>query len=155
MCADREITIAVASDKLWRSFCESIERTDLIDHPDYNANPLRVKNRAVLEPIIEAIFRSRPAAYWVDLLSNHGVPSTVVRNLKEVIDDPQTAARDMTPLVEHPAAGPIRVIGVPVKLSETAGGIESAAPTLGADTSAVLAELDAKRAGLPEGRSPP
>jgi len=137
-CADREITLAVASDKLWKSFCEAIGQTELGTDPAYNTNPLRVKNRTVLEPMLEAMFRSRPAAYWVELLARHGVPATVVRNLKEVIDDEQTAARNMTPVVEHAVAGPIRVIGVPVRLSETPGRIGSAAPLLGADTAAIL-----------------
>jgi crotonobetainyl-CoA:carnitine CoA-transferase CaiB-like acyl-CoA transferase len=137
-CADREITLAVASDKLWKSFCEAIGKPELGTDPAYNTNPLRVKNRAILEPMLEAMFRSRPAAYWVELLARHGVPATVVRNLKEVIDDEQTAARNMTPVVEHAVAGPIRVIGVPVQLSETPGRIGSAAPLLGADTAAIL-----------------
>jgi formyl-CoA transferase/CoA:oxalate CoA-transferase len=137
-CADREITLAVASDKLWKSFCEAIGQPELGTDPAYNTNPLRVRNRAILEPMLEAMFRSRPAAYWVELLARHGVPATVVRNLKEVIDDEQTAARNMTPVVEHAVAGPIRVIGVPVQLSETPGRIGSAAPLLGADTAAIL-----------------
>jgi crotonobetainyl-CoA:carnitine CoA-transferase CaiB-like acyl-CoA transferase len=141
VCADREITVAVASDKLWKSFCAAIGRNDLWDHADYNANSLRVKNRAVLEPMLEALFRSRSAAHWVDVLSRHGVPNTVVRNLKEVIDDAQTTARHMTPVVQHPVAGTIRVLGVPVQLSDTPGRIGSASPLLGADTEAVLADL--------------
>jgi len=138
VCADREITLAVASDKLWRSFCEAIGRPELGNHADYSTNPLRVKNRGVLEPMLESMFRSRPAAHWVELLAKHGVPATVVRNLKEVLDDEQTAARNMTPIVQHAVAGPIRVIGVPVQLSETPGRIGSAAPLLGADTAAIL-----------------
>ena len=141
LCADREITIAVASDKLWKSFCEAIGRADLSDHPEYNSNRLRVKNRAVLEPMLEAMFRSRPAEHWIDLFARHGVPATVVRNLKEVVEDEQTSARNMTPVVEHAEAGPIRVLGVPVQLSDTPGRIAGAAPLLGADTEAVLKHL--------------
>jgi crotonobetainyl-CoA:carnitine CoA-transferase CaiB-like acyl-CoA transferase len=138
VCQDREMTLAVASDKLWKSFCEAIGRSELGNHADYSTNPLRVKNRGVLEPMLESMFRSRPAAHWVELLAKHGVPATVVRNLKEVLDDEQTAARNMTPVVQHAIAGPIRVIGVPVQLSETPGRIGSAAPLLGADTAAIL-----------------
>jgi crotonobetainyl-CoA:carnitine CoA-transferase CaiB-like acyl-CoA transferase len=138
VCADREITVAVASDKLWKSFCEATGRGDLADNSDYKSNPLRVKNRAVLEPILEAMLRSRPADHWVQLLSKFGVPATVVRNLKEVIEDEQTSARNMTPTVQHPVAGAIRVLGVPVQLSDTPGCIGSASPLLGADTDAVL-----------------
>ncbi len=57
-CADRELTIAVASDKFWRGFCEAIARPDLTDHPDYRSNPLRVQNRDTLEPMLEAVFRA-------------------------------------------------------------------------------------------------
>jgi crotonobetainyl-CoA:carnitine CoA-transferase CaiB-like acyl-CoA transferase len=52
MAADREIVIAVASQKLWQDFCLAIERPDWADHPDYANNAVRVKNRAVLEPLI-------------------------------------------------------------------------------------------------------
>jgi crotonobetainyl-CoA:carnitine CoA-transferase CaiB-like acyl-CoA transferase len=141
VCADREITVAVASDKLWKSFCEAIGRKELIDHREYNSNPLRVKNRATLEPMLEAMFRAQPAEHWVEVLSARGVPATVVRNLKEVIDDEQTTARNMTPTVEHAVAGQIRVLGVPVQLSETPGRIGKAAPLLGADTAAILKSL--------------
>ena len=141
MCADREVTIAAASDKLWRSLCEALGRSDLIGHPDYHSNPLRVQNRRVLEPLLQSIFRSRPAAHWIDLLSRSGVPCTVVRNFKEIVEDEQTGARNMTPLVQHAEAGTIRVLGVPVQLSETPGRIASASPVLGADTAAVLEDL--------------
>ena len=136
------MTVAAASDKLWRSFCEAIGRPDLINHADYRTNALRVENRSVLEPLLEGIFRGESAAHWVEALSRHGVPCTVVRNLQEVIEDEQTRARNMTPVVQHAVAGPIRVIGVPVQLSETPGRITSAAPLLGADTAAVLGDSD-------------
>jgi crotonobetainyl-CoA:carnitine CoA-transferase CaiB-like acyl-CoA transferase len=91
--------------------------------------------------MLEAMFLTRPAAEWVELFGKHGVPSTVVRNLKEVIEDEQTSARNMTPTVEHPVAGAMRVIGVPVQLSETPGRIGNASPLLGADTDAILKSL--------------
>ena len=140
-CADREITIAVASDKLWEAFCGAMERPDLIDDPRYNSNPLRVRNRGELEPVLESIFRSRAASHWMEALTLHGIPCTLVRNLKEVVDDEQTAARNMVPVVEHAAAGPVRVTGVPVQLSDTPGRITSASPLLGADSGAVLTEF--------------
>ena len=81
----------------------------------------------------------------LEALSKHGVPATVVRNLEEVIDDEQTAARNMTPVVDHPVAGSIRVLGVPVQLSETPGRIAGAAPLLGADTENILKNLCGRR----------
>lgn len=54
--------------------------------------------------------------------------------------DPQTIARDMVPQVDHPVAGPVKTIGLPVKFSETPGGVKSAAPLLGQHTLEVFME---------------
>jgi crotonobetainyl-CoA:carnitine CoA-transferase CaiB-like acyl-CoA transferase len=134
--ADREIVIAVASQKLWHDFCIAIGRPDLADDPDYATNALRVKNRGVLEPLIEGIFRSSTCAHWIDRLRSCGVPCTPVRKLDEVAADPQAKARDMFPEVDG-----VRVTGVPVKLSATPGSVLRGAPKLGEHTREGLAEL--------------
>ncbi|HYA17321.1 MAG TPA: CoA transferase [Bryobacteraceae bacterium] len=141
VCADREISIAVASDKLWEGFCRAIERPDLTNHPRFNSNPLRVVNRNELEPMLEEIFRAKPAAHWMEVLTREGTPCTLVRNLKEVAEDAQTEAREMMPEVPHATAGKVRVTGPPVKLSDTPGAITHGAPPLGADSAAVLRDL--------------
>ena len=133
---DREIVIAVASQKLWRTFCIAMGRPDLADHPDYATNSLRVANRRVLEPIITDIFRTRTSAEWCQLFAEYGIPCSPLRNLEEVVNDPQSAAREM-----FPEAGGTRITGPPVKLSATPGAAKHRAPKLGADTRAALAEL--------------
>lgn len=145
-CADRSITIAVASDKLWDGFCRAIEHPDLINDERFNSNPLRVKNRGVLEPMLTDIFRSKPAAHWIEALTREGTPCTLVRNFQEVADDPQVAARNMLPTVAHQSAGPVKVTGVPVQLSDTPGRVTHGAPLLGADSANVLRDIF----GLPE-----
>jgi len=62
-----------------------------------------------------------------------------------VLADPQLAAREMVQQVEHATLGPIRVTGVPVKLSDTPGAVRSAPPTLGQHTESVLGELGFSR----------
>jgi crotonobetainyl-CoA:carnitine CoA-transferase CaiB-like acyl-CoA transferase len=133
---DREIVIAVASQKLWRTFCSAIGRTDLAGHPDYSTNRLRVENRSVLEPLITDIFRTRTSAEWTKLFAEYGIPCSSVRNLEEVVNDPQASAREMFPEV-----GNTHVTGPPIKLSATPGAVSHPAPRLGADTRAILAEL--------------
>ena len=126
---DREIVIAVASQKLWRSFCTMIERPELADHPDYATNDLRVKNRRVLEPLIIEIFSKKTAAEWLGVFAAHGIPCSAIRTLEEVVNDPQSSAREMFPEV-----GGTRITGPPIKLSRTPGKVRGKAPTLGADT---------------------
>jgi crotonobetainyl-CoA:carnitine CoA-transferase CaiB-like acyl-CoA transferase len=61
-----------------------------------------------------------------------------VRDVQEVLNDPQLADREMVTSVEHPTLGALRVLGIPIKLSETPGAVRTAPPTLGQHTDAIL-----------------
>jgi formyl-CoA transferase/CoA:oxalate CoA-transferase len=138
---DRDFALAVGSEKLWTAFCKAINRPDLEHHPDFATNPLRVKHRAAIEGILTEMFRQRPAQEWLDRLRSAGIPCSLVRNLREVVEDPQSAYRGMFPVIDHPTIGPHRVTGTPVKFSETPGGRSMPAPLLGQHTRFALAEL--------------
>ena len=138
---DRAIAIAVGSERLWGVFCRAIGHPDLEQHPGYATNAERIRNRSVLEPLLDTIFRERPSAEWIEKLQGAGVPASVVRNFRDVAEHPQSAAREMFPVLEHAAAGPHRVTGTPVKLSETPGAPSTGAPLLGEDSMSVLSEL--------------
>jgi CoA:oxalate CoA-transferase len=138
---DRAFSIAVGSEKLWATFCDSIERPDLTDHPEFATNPLRVTNRRALEKVLAAVFRQRPMSEWVDCLRSAGIPCSPVLNFEEVQAHPQAKVRDMFPTINHPITGPQRITGTPIKLSETPGAPGCAAPRLGENTAAVLQEV--------------
>ncbi len=138
---DRAVAIAVGSEKLWSIFCRAMERPEMETHPDYASNAARIRNRAVLEPLLEEVFRERPAAEWIARLQGAGIPASLVRNFQEVVEHPQSAVRQMFPFVDHPTAGRHRVTGTPVKLSETPGAPGAPAPLLGQHTPSVLQEL--------------
>ena len=61
--------------------------------------------------------------------------------MPDALSDPQLLARNMIEAVEHAAAGTLKVLGVPIKLSETPGSVRTAPPTLGQHTTQVLGEL--------------
>ena len=136
---DRELAIAVASDKLWMIFCEAMGHPELIDHPDYASNALRVKNRAVLEPMLAAIFRQDTAEHWFHKLNSAGVPCSPVRTIDEVVNDPQSGVREMFPQLRDAARS--LVTGAPVKFSATPGKVVSGPPSLGQHTAEILSEL--------------
>ena len=138
---DRGFSIAVGSEKLWSAFCRVIERPDLERNPDFATNPRRATNRPALEAILGAVFREHDVAYWIERLSSAGIPCSPVKNLAEVVDDPQAAFREMFPSIECPVVGAHRVTGPAVKLSDTPGRVSSPAPELGEHTGVVLAEL--------------
>ena len=112
-----------------RTFCREIERPELEKHPDYATNAARIRNRGVLEPLLEDVFRQRAAAEWIGRLQGAGIPASLVRNFQEVVEHPQCDVRQMFPTLQHPVAGPHRVTGTPVKLSETPGGTGSGRAT--------------------------
>ena len=74
------------------------------------------------------------------LLTKAGVPCGSVRDLHEVFNDPQIAAREMIALAEHATIGPISLLGVPIKLSDTPASVRTAPTILGQHTAAVLQE---------------
>jgi len=139
--SDREFAIAVGSEKLWSAFCSVLNRPDIELDPKFATNAERIRNREELESLLDHIFIEKPAGEWVDQLRAAGIPSSLVRNFGEVVDDPQSALREMFPALEHSKAGSHRVTGTPVKLKDTPGRVSTPAPLLGQDTRETLKAL--------------
>ena len=138
---DGYINIGAANQSNWERLCRAIGRTDLMDDPRYATNSDRMKNLKQLQDTLEETFRARDSADWLQAIESAGVPCGPIYDLSETYADPHVQAREMVVEVDHPAAGRIRNIGVPVKLSETPGAIRRPAPTLGQHTDEVLAEF--------------
>ncbi|HOE27066.1 MAG: CoA transferase [Candidatus Aureabacteria bacterium] len=139
--SDRWITVAVGNDRLWRTFCELLDLAEICTHPDYATNPDRVKNRDSLFPIIQEVIRERDSAHWLALFERHGIPSGPILSVRESLAQPQAAAREMVATVSHPSLGPLAQTGIPVKLSETPGAVETPPPRLGEHTAEILSSL--------------
>lgn len=139
--SDRSIAIAVGSERLWAAFCGAIGRPRLERDPLYESNAARIRNRAVLEPLLEDVFRDHPAAEWIERLQAAGIPASLVRNFQDVVEHPQTSVRKMFPTLDHPAAGEHQVTGTPIKLSETPGEPGLPAPLLGQHSGSALRDL--------------
>jgi crotonobetainyl-CoA:carnitine CoA-transferase CaiB-like acyl-CoA transferase len=138
---DRALAIAVGSEKLWSAFCDALGRPDLEKHPEYETNAARIENRDALETLLASIFLERSVAEWIVRLQSAGIPCSLVRNFREVVDDPQCEVRQLFPVIEHATAGRHQVTGTPVKLSATPGRPSSPAPLLGEHTRGALKEL--------------
>jgi crotonobetainyl-CoA:carnitine CoA-transferase CaiB-like acyl-CoA transferase len=133
--SDGDFVLAVGNDELWKKFCAVAGIT-----PDerFATNRQRVSGYDQLRPFVAAKLAAETRAYWIERLGAAGVPCGSVRDLGEVFADPQLAARDMIVEIEHAVAAEVRVVGVPVKLSATPGGVRTPPPTLGQHTDAVL-----------------
>jgi formyl-CoA transferase/CoA:oxalate CoA-transferase len=136
--ADGDVVIAVGNDEQWRRFCDVAEIADIGRDARFVTNRLRVENYAVLRPLLAQRLSARRRDEWLQDLRAAGVPCGAVRDVQEVLNDPQLADREMVTSVEHPTLGALRVLGIPIKLSETPGSVRTAPPTLGQHTDAIL-----------------
>ncbi len=139
--SDGEFVVAVGNDNLWRRFCEVIGAQGLVADERFATNRARVAHYRDLRPHLVEHLHARTRGEWVAALKAAGVPCGSVRDVGEVLEDPQLQARDMIREVEHAIAGAVRVTGVPVKLSATPGSVRSAPPALGQHSDAILHEL--------------
>src|ERR1700687_1391055 len=137
---DADIAIAVGSEKLWRAFGPAIGHAELVDHPDYTTNSMRVKNRVQLESFLADVLCTDTMENWRAKLRAAGVPASPVRRLDEVVNDPQCAVREMFPYAADHGAGQVRVVGSPIKFPEEPAAALSGAPELGQHTIETLSD---------------
>ena len=138
---DDWINLGIANDALWVRFCDAIDRPDLRDDPRFATAPERVKHRETLVPVIVELTATRTAQEWVNLLAAAGVPCGRIRSVAEVCTNPQLTERGKIVERPHPTAKTVKMIGLPIELSDTPGQIETAPPLLGEHTDDVLRDL--------------
>jgi crotonobetainyl-CoA:carnitine CoA-transferase CaiB-like acyl-CoA transferase len=138
---DEYFNVAVGNDRLWEKFCRAIGLEEIKEDPKFSTNAMRVKNREKLISIINKAVGSKKADKWLKLLTAEGVPCGPIFDMEQIFKDPQVIHREMVKEITHQKAGKIKVTGVPIKLSETAGDILTAPPTLGQHTIDILSNL--------------
>jgi crotonobetainyl-CoA:carnitine CoA-transferase CaiB-like acyl-CoA transferase len=139
--SDGEIVIAVGNDQIWQRFCPAIGLPELAADPRFATNKDRMANYDAMRPPIDRVFRTRSCAEWIRILNDAGVANGEVRDIGQMLNDPQLGARRMIETLMHPTVGATRVIGAPIKLSETSASVRTPPPVLGQHTDAVLAEI--------------
>jgi crotonobetainyl-CoA:carnitine CoA-transferase CaiB-like acyl-CoA transferase len=136
--SDGDFVLAIGNDQLWRTFCRVSGLDEVGVDPRFATNRDRVQNYAALKPILSERLETRTRAEWLAALTAEGVPCGSVRDVGEVLGDPQLHARAMVEAVEHAALGEVRVLGVPMTLSDTPGRVRTGPPTLGQHTDRIL-----------------
>ena len=137
-CKDGYFNLGVGNDSLWRRFCDAMGLGEIKEDPKFAVNKDRVDNRLELQEILDALFAEKTVEETLDALKGAGVPCGPINNLAQVLSEPQVLAREMVVDVDVPVAGPTKVTGVPIKLSETPGSVRTPPPTLGQHTEEVL-----------------
>ena len=141
---------AIPSNALYQAFLQAIQSlatskeaplVKKLGDDRFSTTVSRVEHRAELRAILDELFRLRPADEWLEALKKAGVPCCKVNRVSEILESEVLRARDMVPEIDHPVAGRIRMVGIPVKLSDSPGEVRLPPPLLGQHTEEVLTGL--------------
>lgn len=139
--SDREFIIACGNDSQFASLAKAIGMPELSEDPRFIANRARSENIDALNEILDKRFADKTANEWVELISAVNVPVGPINNLKEALEEPQVAAREMLIEMEHPLKKHnYKIIGSPFKMSKTPVAYEHAPPLLGQHTKEILSQ---------------
>ena len=138
---DGWIFIYVPFDHFWKRFAKTIGREDLLDDPRFETDYLRFTNRHVICPIINEWTKDKTTAEIVLILEKIRLPCGPVNTIADLIEDPQVKERKMLNEVYFPGIGNLTESGVPIKLSETPGSIDTRPPLLGEQNDEIYSSI--------------
>ncbi len=138
---DKYMILAVGTEKLWNAFCDALGLADLKKDPRFANNAERNRQRQLLVPLLDELFATQSADYWLDKLKDTGIPNGPINTIAETLAHPQHRARNFIVTLQHPLIGPVQSMGNPVNLSATPVSYRLAPPTLGQQTDQILTEL--------------
>jgi crotonobetainyl-CoA:carnitine CoA-transferase CaiB-like acyl-CoA transferase len=140
--SDGWITVGAANQGNWLRLVEALGAPELHpalhEDPRFSTNAGRMRNLAALTATLTPLFKRRSSAEWLRRLEQAGVPAGPVLEIGQMHEDPQALAREMIVETAHPTAGHVKAIGLPIKFSDTPGGVRRAAPIFGQHTRQVL-----------------
>ena len=138
--SDGYINVGASNQKMYPMLCEVLGCPELGRDPRFITGRDRMGHLDTLIDLLNARFRQRTTAEWLERLEAAGIPSGPVLSIRDMLKHPQTRARDMVVAVDHPIAGRVETIGVPAKFSATPTEVSRPAPLFGQHTREVLTE---------------
>ena len=135
---DGYVTLGATGAKRWRTFCDLLGTPEWHDDPRFATNGGRFANRYELARLIEEKLQARTSGEWEVILNASGIPCGPIYTVDQSLDHPQVRHRQMVVEREHPVLGIVRLLGLPVKLSDTPGDIHRTPPLLGQHTDEIL-----------------
>ncbi len=139
--ADGWLNVGAANQSNWERLVAILGAEHLKEDERFLTNRARILNLEALVEILSPLFMRRTTAEWLARLDEAKIPAGAVLTVGEMHADPQTLAREMVVETEHPVAGRVRTLGVPVKLSRTPGGVVRTAPVFAQHTRDVMEML--------------
>jgi crotonobetainyl-CoA:carnitine CoA-transferase CaiB-like acyl-CoA transferase len=137
---DGHVAVLIYNDKHWKAFTGAVQPS--WNGEQYDTLEQRAKQIDVMYGLIAETLLERTTAEWLELFRELEIPAAAIQTPDELFDDPHLNAVGLFETVDT-KHGPVRFPGVPTWFSRTPGRVAGPAPELGADTEAVLAEVDA------------
>lgn len=139
---DGWVCIAAGNDGIFKRLADSMGMPQLVKDPRFDTNPHRNGNYNALKPIISDWTKDKKKWDITNLLHKSDIPCAPVYNIKEVVEDDHVANhREMILEVDQPPYGKVKMLGFPIKFSETKINPTEPAPLLGQHTEEVLTKL--------------
>ncbi|MHC8945176.1 crotonobetainyl-CoA:carnitine CoA-transferase CaiB-like acyl-CoA transferase [Advenella incenata] len=135
------IIIGGANEKNWVRIAQVLGHAEWTEDERFKTNSARMANKPALITMMTEILATRPAAQWLAEFDKAGVPAGPVNNIGQALMHPQSLAMGMVVEQEHPVAGAIRTVGMPVKFSKTQPRYHRPPPRIGEDTIQILQGL--------------
>ena len=139
--ADSYITIGAPHQHFYCALCNLIGKPELISDPRFASQSDRLKNKDELIGLLSLALQVHTTEHWLEKLDGLGIPCGPVLTHAQLFNHPQILERRMVEAVQHPTAGTVQTLGIPIKLSATPGSLRKAAPRLGEDNQEILDEL--------------
>jgi succinate---hydroxymethylglutarate CoA-transferase len=136
--ADGYLIAGALNDRLYQKMVTAMDLPELAADPRFITNGDRVVNRAVLTRLLRERFAADTTAAWVRRFTEAGIPHSPLNSVEDVLNDPQTVARDMIAEIDHPVIGPIKMPNIAIKFSDTPGTIRLPPPRLGEHQDEIL-----------------
>jgi crotonobetainyl-CoA:carnitine CoA-transferase CaiB-like acyl-CoA transferase len=138
---DGYLVLAVGNDDQFARFCDVIERPELARDERFKTNAGRVRNNAILTPLIAEILGTRDREHWVRACARAGVPCGPINTIPEVFADEQVKHRGMLIEIAHAVAGAVPQVASPMRFANAPLAHERPPPLLGEHTEEILREL--------------
>jgi crotonobetainyl-CoA:carnitine CoA-transferase CaiB-like acyl-CoA transferase len=146
--ADRPITIAASSPRMWERFCDALGRSEWKDRAKWSTRDGRSERRAEINRAIAGVTATQPSLHWIELLDEAGIPCGPINTIDQVFEDPQVEHLAMARPVRHPRLGAQRLVGTPINFEGTEDEIRRPTPEVGEHGTEILGELGYDEAAI-------
>lgn len=136
--ADGYFVIAAGNEKLWCAVCDAVGLPELADRPEFKSQELRARNQVQLAEILEGVFRTREAAYWLEEMGRRGVPASPINRYADTLQDPQVDHLGLVRELRLPNGVTTKTTAFPVGIESFGFEFRYPPPALGEHTEEVL-----------------